>query len=462
MPIYGVRTMRLRFEAIRRRGVIVCAAAIVLCDLLACRSVLAQTSVDASGLFASTVYIIVDAQIVGTVNQRKQFFGSGVIVSPDGYVLTAAHILPDLVDPATYTDVRVAGVVGSKFGYPIELARTEMQSKDLDLAFLKFPNIAPNVSNLRLKPAEVPREIDVPANSAVTVVGFPLNLDINVFRGRITSRNGPGDTWITDAKLQDGSSGSPVFNLFGQLIGIATGGFQSPTNLNPLGLNLIVPITKARNLAPNIGWQISDQANRAECKSTPIELSGDQASFPASALAPIDRSSVATELAGILATSYPWIILNGATIRLSDATTNVYRFCRLELKRGSRLIVGEKQVFILSNYVRAAGGRVIGIEPNSSAESAPDPVAIPGQTGRPGKSGHSSGSVLLGVVLRFDGTLPFELDGEHGGPGGTGGPGAAGAPGAAGSAVQIHFLTVGADQGTGSEARLVAREDPGA
>jgi hypothetical protein len=394
-----------------------------------------QTLVDASGLFASVVYIVADAQIVGTANQRQQFYGSGVIVSPEGYVLTAAHILPDVIDHDTYTDVQLTGVVGSKFSYPIKLEKTGLINKEADVVLLKFPSI-PNVN---LKPAEVPADLNVPVDSAVTIVGFPKALDTNITRGRITSINGPQGTWITDAKILEGSSGSPVFNVFGQLIGIATSGIQSPGNPNPLGLNLIVPVSIARSLTAGIAWQISTNASRAECKSTPISLSGDKANFPTSASTPVNRATVASELSGTLATSYPWVILDGATVRLSDSPANVYRFCRLELKGGSRIVIGEKQVFILSNYVGVNNGRVIGIDASAPTDATPDSVPGTGQMGRAGKAGRSSGSVLLATVLRFDGTLPFELDGEHGGTGGTGGPEPLVLPGLREQAARIRF-----------------------
>jgi hypothetical protein len=55
------------------------------------------------------------------------------------------------------------------------------------------------------------------------------------------------------------------------------------------------------------------------------------------------------------------------------------------------------------------------------------------QKSRTQTSGASAGSVLLGVLVQMDGSLPVELDGAHGGNGGTGGRGPSGASGALGN-----------------------------
>ncbi|WP_292035740.1 trypsin-like peptidase domain-containing protein [Mesorhizobium sp.] len=387
----------------------------------------AQSSGDATALFSSTVYIVADAQIKGSPEHRT-FYGSGVVVTPDGYVLTAAHVIPDLVDPDTYVNVRITGTVGTKFGYPIPLERTDFQNVGVDVAFLKFP------SGLNLRPAKVTASPEMAVDSFITVVSFPLALDANILHGRITSLNGPKGTWITDSKVQEGSSGGPVFDAYGNLVGIVSGGFQNPGAADPLGLNVIIPVASAKNVAGGLNWQVGNGSQRVECKATPITITADQSSFPAAASMPFNRDMDSRDFSGVLATSYPWVILDHATVKLPQVATNFLRFCRLELKGGSRVVIGSKEAFFLVNYLSVSGGKITGLDSAEDGSAVdPTPPTTVGASGAPGRPGQSSGNFLIAVAQKMDGALVVELDGGHGGTGGTGGPGAPGATGAPGN-----------------------------
>lgn len=169
---------------------------------------------------------------------------------------------------------------------------------------------------------------------------------------------------------------------------------------------------------------------RLSCKSASQTITGDQRDFPISASVSLDRSLSAKDISGTLATSYPWIILDHATIHLSNlgVTANFLRFCKLEFRHDSKIVVGDSDLFLLSNHIVSAGGTIAGLDSNATEDAAaPVPASGVGASGTPGKAGASSSSVLIAVVIQLDGSLAIELDGAHGGDGGAGGPAAVGA-----------------------------------
>lgn len=248
-------------------------AAVAFGSLFALHFLTAQEvqSQNDTSLFKSAVYIVTDAQLVGTT-QHKQFYSTGVIITPEGHVLTSAHSsMPDLFD-TNWTNATTHGVIGSKTGNSIPLDRIGAigVDRDADVAILKFREGV----GINFEPAIVPESLEVQRDASITVIGFPLNQEASILHGRISSLFGENDTWTTDAKVQEGSSGSPVFNDLGQLIGIITGGFQTLGEPMPLGLNKIVPIRKARSLASGLDWQFY----RETAKVSPV---GSQKDFMA-------------------------------------------------------------------------------------------------------------------------------------------------------------------------------------
>jgi len=161
--------------------------------------------------------------------QRGQ--GSGFIVSPDGLVLTNAHVVADADEvTVTLTDQREfrAKVLGSDA--TTDVAVLKIDAEDLPAVRLGDP------AKLRV-------------GDWVVAIGAPYGLDNTVTSGIVSakSRALPGDAVVpfiqTDAAVNPGNSGGPLFNLDGEVVGInsqifsRTGGFQ--------GLAFAIPIDVA-------------------------------------------------------------------------------------------------------------------------------------------------------------------------------------------------------------------------
>lgn len=140
--------------------------------------------------------------------------GSGVIVRPDGYILTNNHV----IEGADELNVELAD--GRK-------ARGEIVGTDpqTDLAVIKI-----DLPSLMAAPIGNSDEIQV--GDWVVAIGSPFGLDQTVTSGIISGKNrrqgiiadgnGLEDFLQTDAAINPGNSGGPLVNLRGELIGINT------------------------------------------------------------------------------------------------------------------------------------------------------------------------------------------------------------------------------------------------
>jgi serine protease Do len=150
--------------------------------------------------------------------------GSGVIISPDGYIVTNNHVIDGAVDiRVTMTDRRIL---------PAKLIGADPLT---DLAVIKIEgNNLPSVplgDSTQLHPGQT-----------VLAFGNPLGFRFTVTRGIVsalnrpnpfgTDRRAPGQFIQTDAAINPGNSGGPLVNAHGEVIGIntflvsETGGFS--------------------------------------------------------------------------------------------------------------------------------------------------------------------------------------------------------------------------------------------
>lgn len=165
---------------------------------------------------------------VVTVNVLRHngatFDASGFIVTPDGVIATARHVL----DQAMYINVTFHTRAVS------DQARVLAVSKDLDLALLKIP--AKNLHTVTLADSDQARP-----GQEITVIGSPRRLQNSVSSGVISqirqATNGLLLHQIT-APISPSSSGSPVFNEQGHVISMAFSTYKGEGNQN---LNFSIP-----------------------------------------------------------------------------------------------------------------------------------------------------------------------------------------------------------------------------
>ncbi|MDS4041841.1 MAG: DegQ family serine endoprotease [Candidatus Competibacter sp.] len=171
-------------------------------------------------------------------DRQSNSLGSGFIISPDGYILTNAHVAQDadkiivrLIDQRE----RPAKVIGVD-----ELT---------DVAVLKIEG--ENLPAVKIGDSDA-----LEVGEWVLAIGSPFGLEHTATQGIVSAvgRNLPSGTYVpfiqSDVAVNPGSSGGPLFNLRGEVVGInsqiysSTGGY--------MGLSFAIPIKLAMQVVEQL------------------------------------------------------------------------------------------------------------------------------------------------------------------------------------------------------------------
>ena len=171
---------------------------------------------------------------------REKALGSGVIVSPEGYILTNNHV----VDGAT--DVRIT--LSDKREFKARVVGTDPKT---DIAVLK-------IDGSDLKPITIGDSSKVQVGDASLAIGDPFGVGQTVTSGIIsaTGRANLGiedyeDFLQTDAPINPGNSGGALINDRGELVGINTAILSHGSGGNE-GIGFAVPSNLARQVMDQI------------------------------------------------------------------------------------------------------------------------------------------------------------------------------------------------------------------
>ena len=172
------------------------------------------------------------------VTQRGGSLGSGFIISDDGYIVTNNHVISPARNGATVDEITV--IMSDRKEYTARLVGRDIAS---DLAVLKID--AKNLPFVRFGDSTRTRVGDW-----VVAIGNPFGLGGTVTAGIVSALHrgiqggGAYDRYIqTDAAINTGNSGGPMFDLNGNVIGINTA-LISPTGGN-VGIGFAIPAEQA-------------------------------------------------------------------------------------------------------------------------------------------------------------------------------------------------------------------------
>jgi len=162
--------------------------------------------------------------------------GSGFIISPDGYVLTNAHVVEGADEVyVTLTDKREfkAKIVGV--------------DKRTDVAVVKIDG-----SNLPRLPIGDPNKLRV--GEWVIAIGSPFGLDNTVTAGIISAKARDTGEYLpliqTDVAVNPGNSGGPLINMRGEVVGINSQIYSRSGGY--MGISFAVPIDEAMRVAEQL------------------------------------------------------------------------------------------------------------------------------------------------------------------------------------------------------------------
>ena len=193
--------------------------------------------------------------VTGTISGQNTFFGrlpdsqssgSGVIISPDGYIVTNNHVVENASD--------LVVILSDGTQLPAQVISTDIFA---DLAVLKVDGVMPAV-------VSIGNSDDLKSGETVIAIGSPLGEFRNTVTVGVISATGRmldtgngyfmEDLLQTDAAINQGNSGGPLVNLHGELVGINTlivrGGNGSSAVAE--GLGFAIPSNTVRSIAERI------------------------------------------------------------------------------------------------------------------------------------------------------------------------------------------------------------------
>jgi serine protease Do len=172
--------------------------------------------------------------------QTLQGLGSGVIVSPDGYILTANHVVSDAEEIMVGLGTELRKYTAKKVG----------TDPGTDVALLKIEE--KNLPAITFADSDKARAGDI-----VLAVGNPFGLRQTVTMGIISAvgRGGMGivdyENFIqTDAAINMGNSGGALVDIKGQLLGINTAIFSRSGGNQ--GVGFAIPVSVARDVMQSL------------------------------------------------------------------------------------------------------------------------------------------------------------------------------------------------------------------
>lgn len=172
--------------------------------------------------------------------RRSSALGSGFVISEDGFVVTNNHVIEgaDEITVEFFSGQElVAKVIGTDPNTDIALLKVEATTP---LPFVKFGNS----TNARV-------------GDWVIAMGNPLGQGFSVSAGIVSARNralsGTYDDYIqTDAAINRGNSGGPLFNMDGEVIGVNT------AILSPNGGSIGIGFSMASNVVTRVVDQLKE------------------------------------------------------------------------------------------------------------------------------------------------------------------------------------------------------------
>ncbi|MEK7729865.1 MAG: Do family serine endopeptidase [candidate division KSB1 bacterium] len=180
----------------------------------------------------------------GEGEYRQEGLGSGVIVSPEGYIVTNNHVIREAEKIAVFVDRKkyTAKVIGS--------------DPETDLAVIK-------IDEKNLPSAKFGNSDQLEVGELVLAVGNPFFLQLahsvtaGIVSGKGRTSVGVGDINYedfiqTDAAINPGNSGGALVNLKGELVGINTAIVSNGWGGGNVGIGFAIPINLARQIVEQL------------------------------------------------------------------------------------------------------------------------------------------------------------------------------------------------------------------
>jgi S1-C subfamily serine protease len=177
--------------------------------------------------------------VTGTGQTRFTETGSGVLISADGQVMTAAHVVHAM------DEITVEFLGGETI-----TARVVASEPAADLSLLKLDRVPPGAAVAAMADSDA-----IKVGDQVIVVGAPYGLSYSLSVGYVSARWAPNTVYRTmplaeffqtDAVINTGNSGGPMFSMDGKVVGVVSHNISKGGGSE--GLGFVVTLNTARQL----------------------------------------------------------------------------------------------------------------------------------------------------------------------------------------------------------------------
>ena len=234
-----------------------------------------KTQMTMPEVYASNVNSVVSINVSATTNYFGQTVqtaasGTGFFITEDGYILTNHHVISDA------SSVKVTLYNGETYD-----AKVIGSDEDYDIAVLK-------IDVTGATPVVLGDSSKVAIGESVAAVGNPLGeLTFSMSEGIVSCVNRainvdgtPFNMIQVDCSINPGNSGGPLFNSYGEVIGIVSAKYSSYSNTTVEGIGFAIPIDQVRSIfesiitngyivKPYIGVTVSDVSAESQSYGLP-------------------------------------------------------------------------------------------------------------------------------------------------------------------------------------------------
>ena len=198
-------------------------------------------------VYAANVNSVVSINVSTTTNvfgrtTESAASGSGFFITKDGYILTNYHVIEGA------STVKVTAYDGTTYD-----AAVIGGDEDYDIAVIK-------VEGTNFQPVVIGKSGSVQIGETVAAVGNPLGeLTFSMSQGIVSCVNRainvdgkPFNMIQVDCSINPGNSGGPLFNSYGEVIGIVSAKYSSYSNTTVEGIGFAIPINDVVSLVKDI------------------------------------------------------------------------------------------------------------------------------------------------------------------------------------------------------------------
>ena len=184
----------------------------------------------------SPTIVAIDADVSDGVSS-----GTGCIIDSRGYILTSSHVIDDS------KDIEITLYNGKK----MKASLVATMGENNDLAILKINTNTP-LSSIALGDST-----QIKVGQKVLALGNPFGFNRTLTTGIISRIDYDRNKIQTDAAINPGSSGGPLLNTNGEVVGINQSIYNPDNNKSNIGIGFAVPVNAAKRFIVKVKSDIN-------------------------------------------------------------------------------------------------------------------------------------------------------------------------------------------------------------